>query len=290
MATVLTNLEQSQYRDSGFFVRPSLFSERECMGFRAAAQRLELALLQQSNSAGQASATTEYHLDGNRFMDIGHITVQFEHSALQKLSVQNPDAQNSDTKYLVVENPDSGSRLRVVEPVNDAEPLFDALIDDPRLCLPMKQLVPSQGLALWTAKLNFKHPRVGSGFGWHQDAPYWVHDSDHVEKLPNVMVLFDDASADNGCFRVIEGSHQSGCLPGCEDGRQLQGFYTHPDHVDEMAQVLIEAPAGSAIFFDPHIVHGSGSNQSDLPRRAMIITYQPAGFAALKSGRVREIR
>ena len=30
-----------------------------------------------------------------------------------------------------------------------------------------------------TAKLNFKHPRVGSGFGWHQDAPYWFHDSDH---------------------------------------------------------------------------------------------------------------
>ena len=53
-------------------------------------------------------------------------------------------------------------------------------------------------------------------------------------------------------------------------------------------QVLIEAPAGSAIFFDPYIVHGSGANLSDLPRRAIIITYQPALFTALKSGRVRE--
>jgi ectoine hydroxylase-related dioxygenase (phytanoyl-CoA dioxygenase family) len=97
-------------------------------------------------------------------------------------------------------------RLRVVEPVNDLEPLFEQLLDEPRLCQPMKQLVPAEQLALWTAKLNFKHSQVGSGFGWHQDAPYWVHDSNHVEKLPNVMVLFDDASAENGCFRVIEGS------------------------------------------------------------------------------------
>jgi hypothetical protein len=37
-------------------------------------------------------------------------------------------------------------------------------------------------------------------------------------------------------------------------------------------------------------VHGSGPNESDKPRRAIIITYQPAGFAALKSGQVREIR
>jgi len=181
-------------------------------------------------------------------------------------------------------------RLRVVEPVNEVEPLFDRLLDDPRLCEPMRQIVACEHLALWTAKLNFKHPRVGSGFGWHQDAPYWIHDSDHVEKLPNVMVLFDDANADNGCFRVIDSSHRAGCLPGCEDGRQLQGFYTHPDCVDESAQVLIEAPAGSAIFFDPYIVHGSGANLSESPRRAIIITYQPAGFAALKIGRVREIR
>ena len=88
----------------------------------------------------------------------------------------------------------------------------------------MKQLVPSERLGLWTAKLNFKHPRVGSGFGWHQDAPYWIHDSDHVEKLPNVMVMFDDAARSNGCLRVIDGSHRAGCLPGCDDGRQLAGF------------------------------------------------------------------
>ena len=103
------------------------------------------------------------------------------------------------------------------------------------------------------------------------------------------MVMFDDAARSNGCLRVIDGSHRAGCLPGCDDGRQLAGFYTHPDAFDEEAEVLIECPAGSVVFFDPHIVHGSGANTSGSPRRAIIITYQPCGFAALKSGLIRHV-
>ena len=261
---VLSKSEQQLYQQRGFFLRQSVFSAAECECFRAAALRVESLLQVQAVDCGESPAVNEYHLDGKRFVDYGHVTAQFEHL-------------------------DAKGRLRVVEPINDVEPLFDRLIDDPRLSEPMKQLVPGQRLALWTAKLNFKHPLVGSGFGWHQDAPYWLHDSGHVSKLPNVMVLFDDATEDNGCFRVIDGSHKKGCLPGCDDERQLAGFYTHPDAFDEASAVSVEAPAGSAIFFDPYIVHGSGPNKSPLPRRAIIITYQPAGFAALKSGRLREV-
>ena len=103
------------------------------------------------------------------------------------------------------------------------------------------------------------------------------------------MVTFDDASEANGCFRVIRGSHQEGCLPGMADGSQLGGFYTDPGAFDEADQVLMEAPAGSAIFFDPHTIHGSLPNRSEAPRRAIVITYQPAGFPALKSGSIRNV-
>jgi ectoine hydroxylase-related dioxygenase (phytanoyl-CoA dioxygenase family) len=110
-----------------------------------------------------------------------------------------------------------------------------------------------------------------------------------VDQLPNVMVTFDPASRENGCFRVIRGSHRRGCLPGTADGSQLGGFYTDPGCFDEADQVLMEAPAGSAIFFDPHTVHGSMPNRSDAARRAIVITYQPAGHPALKSRQVRNV-
>jgi hypothetical protein len=47
-----------------------------------------------------------------------------------------------------------------------------------------------------------------------------------------------------GAFGLLMAVHKAGCLPGCDDGRQLAGFYTHPDAFDEDAQVLIECPCG----------------------------------------------
>lgn len=256
--------ELAAYKGDGFCVRHGVFSATECQQFAQASDAAEAKALALANGHDDARAITDYRLDGNRFVDIDHITVQFEHQA-------------------------TAERLRVIEPVNDLSPRLNALIDNPRLSEPMRQLVASGALSLWTAKLNLKHPKIGSGFGWHQDAPYWIHDSSHVHRLPNVMVLFDEATEGNGCLRFIRGSHLHGCLPGCEDGRQLAGFYTNPNAVDLSAQVPVVALAGSVVFFDPFIVHGSGPNLSERPRRAMIVTYQPGGYAALKSGLVRPI-
>lgn len=89
-----------------------------------------------------------------------------------------------------------------------------------------------------------------------------MHDCRHVDRLPNVMVTLDDADAENGCLRIIRGSHRHGMLPGTADGTQLGGFFTDPVHFDEADQVLLDVPAGSFVFFSPHAVHGSAPNRS----------------------------
>jgi ectoine hydroxylase-related dioxygenase (phytanoyl-CoA dioxygenase family) len=103
------------------------------------------------------------------------------------------------------------------------------------------------------------------------------------------MLAIDAASEGNGCLRVVPGSHLHGCLPGTADGTQLGGFYTDPAAFDETRQVAVAVPAGSLIFFHPHLVHGSRPNGSSRPRRALVLTYQPAGFPMLKSGRHRPV-
>ena len=154
---------------------------------------------------------------------------------------------------------------------------------------PVRSLLGREALAIWTNKLNLKRPREGSGFGWHQDAPYWMHDSPHPELLPNVCLAFDDADMQNGCLGVIRGSHRQGCLPGTDDGSQLGGFFTDPSRFSEADAVWMAVPAGSLVFFDPYAIHGSGPNRSARPRRALIMTYQPAGFPMLKTGQVRNL-
>jgi ectoine hydroxylase-related dioxygenase (phytanoyl-CoA dioxygenase family) len=250
--------ELTSYRRHGYLIRREVFSGDELLRLR---EVVELAV---SSAYEMAQGGETYHLDGKRFVDIGSMTVQFEHS--------------------------TGSHtIRVIEPAHHLHPGLATLVDDPRIVQPMQSIIGCADISVWTNKLNLKRAGEGSGFGWHQDSPYWVHDSDHVDLLPNVYLAFDDANEANGCLRVIDRSHQQGCLPGTSNGSQLGGFFTEPECFNESDQVLMEAPAGSLIFFDPHTIHGSQPNHSDQPRRAIVMTYQPADFPMLKTGEVRNV-
>ncbi len=254
--------EARRYRAQGFLVRKAQFDALEIDALIGAVEDTAKAALAGIEAVQD---TRSYVLDGKRFVDLDHITVQFE-------------------------PPPFDPAIKVIEPVCELHPRLDALLDDARLTAPIRDILGSEAIGLWTNKLNLKRPRAGSGFGWHQDSPYWIHDCGHVDLLPNVMVVLDDASRANGCFEVIRGSHREGCLPGTDDGSQLGGFYTDPSRFDPGNAVALEVPAGSLVFFDPHIVHGSAPNTSDHPRRALVITYQPAGHPTLKSRRIRNIR
>ena len=247
----LTAVEARAYREDGFFAREAVFSAVELEGLREAAERV-------ADLAACASETGDgYSIDGNRYVETPKSTVQFEHAA-------------------------DSSTIRVIEPFHHFDPRFDALLDDPRIVEPMRGVIGSDTVALWTDKLNLKRPFEGSGFRWHQDSPYWTHACSHVDRLPNVMLTLDDAHEANGCFRVVRGSHRQGCLPGIDDDSTLGPLFTAPAYVDESAQVLLEVPAGSLIFFSPHSVHGSRPNVSSEPRRALVLTYQPGGEPMFK--------
>ena len=252
------------YRRDGFVVRETVFGSDDVAELRDAAENAV------ASAALLAGAGIEYLLDGNRFVDHGHVTVQFE----------RPSRTSSPT---------GGETIRVIEPVHQFDSRLSALVDDSRIVEPMRDLVGCERIALWTDKLNLKRPHEGSGFRWHQDSPYWIHDSEDVDRLPNVFIALDDAAEVNGALRIVRGSHTRGCLPGTGDDTQLGGFFTSPDHFDDSRQVLMEVAAGSVVFFSPHAVHGSQPNASDQPRRALILTYQPGDLPMLKSGLTRNV-
>jgi ectoine hydroxylase len=254
----LSEAERRAWQADGFFVRPSAFAAVEVERLRTAAERVARAAMR------LAAAGRSYEVDGNRYVDAGEVTIQYEH------------------------RPGSAA-LRVVEPFHHLDAAFDALIGDPRLVEPMCDLVGAERVALWTDKLNFKRPRDGSGFRWHQDSPYWAHACRHLDRLPNVMLALDDADEDNGCFRLVRGSHRRGLLPGMVQGAGVLGpLFTDPSHFDATAQVPAVMPAGSLLFFSPHSVHGSEPNRSGRARRACVLTYQPPGFDMFKRAGRRE--
>lgn len=253
----LSERERRAWRDDGFFLRRAVFTPAEVDALREAAERVR------GIAAGLTAQGRAYAVDGNRYVDAGPVTVQLEHRS-------------------------TSASLRVVEPFHHLDPAFERLVDDPRIVAPMRELVGSERVALWTDKLNFKPPQEGSGFLWHQDSPYWAHACRHLDRLPNVMLALDDADPDNGCLRVVRGSHRNGLLPGRKDEGVLGPLFTDPRLIDLDAQFAAAMPAGSLLFFSPHTVHGSEPNRSDRPRRALVITYQPAGHDQFKAPGSRE--
>jgi hypothetical protein len=257
----LSSAERKAWDEQGFFWRAAVFGAAERAAFGEAAE----AVARRAQD-GLAAGGESYAIDGNTYVELqlsGHAaTVQLEHAP--------------------------GSRtVRVIEPFHTLHPVFERLIDDPRIVEPMRELIGTPTVSLFTDKLNLKRPREGSRFQWHQDSPYWAHFCRHLDQLPNVMLTLDDADEGNGCFRLIPGSHRRGMLPGRQGEGVLGPLFTHPDHFDESQAVAAAVPAASLVFFSPHSVHGSLPNRSERPRRALVLTYQPGGLRMFKEDRTR---
>lgn len=264
---ILSDAERRQYEEDGFFARAAVFDVDDLRRFRAAAERVAARAADEVDALGRREerpVDVDYRIDGNRYVEAGRSTVQFEHAA-------------------------DSRTIRVIEPFHHLDPVFDALIEDPRIVTPLCGVLGAERVALWTDKINLKRPREGSGFRWHQDSPYWSHVCGHCDRLPNVMITLDDADRHNGCFRLVPGSHRDGFLPGIQDGSRLGPLFTDPASFDAEAQWLAELPAGSLVVFSAHTVHGSEPNRSDRARRAIVLTYQPADNPMFKLEGTRNV-
>ncbi len=243
--------EIEAYREQGYFVRERVLRPAELEPLRGAVEGVHAAI---ERAAERGEAPVEY-VDDKRYQRLLGSVIKWEWR--------------------------EGSRaIRSMEPFAHLDPRLDALVDEPRLWAPARALVGAERLSLFTDKLNFKRPG-GAPFPWHQDTPYWAFGCDHLDRLVSLELYLDDAARENGCLWVIPGSHRHGVLPRFEDRGALGRLYTDLRRMPagSAEPVAIEAPAGSVLFFDGAIVHGSRANRSGGSRRAIVLTYQPAGHA-----------
>jgi ectoine hydroxylase-related dioxygenase (phytanoyl-CoA dioxygenase family) len=248
MSAVLDAAECAAYRERGYVVRPAAFADVELAELAAALERVHDRV---ATAAAVPGAGVE-RIDGRRYQDLCGSRVKWEWD----------------------EGGVNARSVRSMEPFLHLDPALASLARDPRLVEPMRSLIGGD-VDLFTDKLNFKRPG-GSPFPWHQDTPYWAFGCSHVERLASVQLYVDAASVENGCLWMVPGSHKQGVLPTYQDRGVLGRLYTDLAHVEGNAEALV-APAGSLIFFDGSVVHGSRSNRSAHSRRAVILTYQPAG-------------
>ncbi|MGW0228037.1 phytanoyl-CoA dioxygenase family protein [Actinopolymorpha singaporensis] len=112
-----------------------------------------------------------------------------------------------------------------------------------------------------------KPPGGGREKPWHQDNAFF-----HLvpgTPIVGVWVALDAATEDNGCMRVIRGSHRDGPVRHVH----LRDLQICDGNVPIDRGVAVPLPPGGLMFFDGLLQHGTPSNDTTTRRRALQFHY-----------------
>ena len=158
--------------------------------------------------------------------------------------------------------------------------LFEFLFDD--AVLDMVEPLVGPDIALWSSHFISKPPRTGRETPWHEDATYWDGRMDNWERVLTVWVALDRVDTENGCMRVIPGTHLGGGFSEYRPVDQtVQTFHAEITEVDESKAVDFELERGQFSIHDGRIMHGAKPNTSSVRRTGYTMRYFPASVRVL---------
>ncbi len=129
-----------------------------------------------------------------------------------------------------------------------------------------------------------KYPETNGRFvAWHQDVTYWGLDPPFAL---TAWYAVDDSDAENGCMRVIPGTHKQGIVAHGEssrDGNLLSINQEVEAEVDDGLAVDLVLKAGQMSIHHGRLIHGSNPNRSSRRRCGLTIRYCPPHVKPIKA-------
>jgi ectoine hydroxylase-related dioxygenase (phytanoyl-CoA dioxygenase family) len=160
-------------------------------------------------------------------------------------------------------------------------PLFEALRRDPAYLALLEPLL-GRDLKQIAQQIHWKPPGAGlTGFRFHQDLRFREKGSayrDIVTSYLNTGLAIDPATMENGCLRVVSGSHKMGYLGLSDEGGALMVGETANSELvavglDPNNIVELELEPGDVGVWSMLTVHGSQANLSPNDRAFGISSY-----------------
>lgn len=148
------------------------------------------------------------------------------------------------------------------------------LIRDPAILDPVEDVIGPNILA-WQSGFFAKHPGDGGYVSWHQDSTYWGLSPPDVV---SAWIAFTPSTEENGCMRVIPGSHVRDQLPHADTfaaNNMLSRGQEISVAVDERQAVSIVLRPGEMSLHHVRMVHGSNANAVSVPRIGFTVRYLP---------------
>ena len=191
-----------------------------------------------------------------------------EINKLKKFIESSSDKQN-DAR----ETRSSTGKLSITLWDHPSDDLFGKFSTNERIVKPMEEYLGDE-VYHYHSKIIWKKPGDG-GFDWHQDYGYWYHNACLYPDMGSCFIMLDRATKENGCLKVLKGSHKV--------GRIGHGVSDTPEQTADMERiaelekrhesVYITAEPGDVLFFHANLLHSSDENKSNDSRRTLIVCF-----------------
>ncbi len=157
----------------------------------------------------------------------------------------------------------------------ERDPLFLAYMQHPVFRAWTSALI-GENISIFRAMFMNKPPRKGTVLPYHQDGGSgWKLTSCDGDKFLPVWTALDDATIENGCVQLIPGSHKLGLLS--ERGHTITEEQEQRYCPEEKSR-YVELKAGEVFVMHNFILHRSGVNPTDKPRRGFSVCYMDAAI------------
>ena len=180
---------------------------------------------------------------------------------------------SSDKKNDARETRSSTGKLSITLWDHPSDDLFGKFSTNERIVKPMEEYLGDE-VYHYHSKIIWKKPGDG-GFDWHQDYGYWYHNACLYPDMGSCFIMLDRATKENGCLKVLKGSHKV--------GRIGHGISDTPEQTADMERiaelekrherVYITAEPGDVLFFHANLLHSSDANKSSESRRTLIVCF-----------------
>ena len=160
------------------------------------------------------------------------------------------------------------------------EPALQGNVFERRATSIARQLMGDDATLDYDQFLAKRPQRPKAVFAWHQDLGYWPSGTPDTRTVTCSLAL-DDATPENGCLRVVPGSHREAKLR----PHRPSAWSNAPELRDEAHTLTVQLSdkdeivtlpvrRGSITVHNERIVHGSAGNQTDGWRRTYVVAHR----------------
>ena len=142
----------------------------------------------------------------------------------------------------------------------DNPELMEFLMDDAVLDLVESIIGPDFGL--WSSHFISKEPGTGVRTPWHEDSAYWEGRFDKFTGIVTIWLAIDQSNRENGCMRVIPGSHKKADSDYIDVDIQENLFNSEIAEIDNDKAVYFELEPNQYSLHVSRMIHGAEANTS----------------------------